>query len=104
MDGIRTFDVETQRSLENLETKTIYPASDIILTEEDFARAEDRLNSLLEMVDISEQKSHLEEVLSDIKIGYHASRYWEISFPLYEKRMDPFRLPTKRVSYLLIIL
>ena len=85
VDGIRTFDVETQRSLENLETVTIYPASDIILTEEDFARAEDRLNSLLEMVDISEQKSYLEEVLSDIKIGYRHPDIGKFLSLFYEK-------------------
>ena len=85
VDGIRTFDVETQRSLENLETVTIYPASDIILTEEDFARAEDRLNSLLETVDISEQKSYLEEELSDIKIGYRHPDIGKFLSLFYEK-------------------
>ena len=34
LDSIRTFDVESQRSIENLESVSIYPATEIILSKE----------------------------------------------------------------------
>lgn len=39
VDGIRQFDAETQKSLSNIEQVTISPADELILSEEDFARA-----------------------------------------------------------------
>ena len=33
IDSIRSFDVESQRSIENLEEITIYPATEMLLTE-----------------------------------------------------------------------
>ena len=38
IDSIRSFDAESQRSIENLEEITIYPASELILTENTIAR------------------------------------------------------------------
>ena len=38
IDSIRSFDAESQRSIENLEEITIYPASELILTEDTIAR------------------------------------------------------------------
>ena len=38
IDGIRSFDVESQRSIENLESLYIYPASEMILDEERIAK------------------------------------------------------------------
>ena len=39
VDGIREFDAETQKSLSNVDQVTIYPADELILSEEDFTRA-----------------------------------------------------------------
>ncbi len=39
VDSIRSFDVESQRSIENLEAVTIYPASELLADEEGIARA-----------------------------------------------------------------
>lgn len=35
IDSIRSFDVESQRSIENLESIEIYPAAELILTEQE---------------------------------------------------------------------
>ena len=43
MDSIRTFDPESQRSVERLETLSIYPASELILTEDEVENGSRRL-------------------------------------------------------------
>ena len=40
VDGIRTFEVETQLSKENQTNLTIFPASDILLREKDYQRGQ----------------------------------------------------------------
>ena len=47
VDSIRTFDSETQRSHKKLEEVLIGPATELLLTEEDFARAHNRLENAL---------------------------------------------------------
>ncbi|SFK57551.1 transcription-repair coupling factor (superfamily II helicase) [Halobacillus dabanensis] len=47
VDSIRTFDSETQRSHKKLDEVLIGPATELLLTEEDFARAHDRLENAL---------------------------------------------------------
>ena len=43
IDSIRSFDVESQRSIENLERVRIYPASEVVLPQESIARGLERL-------------------------------------------------------------
>ena len=43
IDGIRQFDSDSQKSLDNLEHIIVSPADDIILTREDYQRAEKAL-------------------------------------------------------------
>lgn len=43
IDSIRSFDVESQRSVENLDQVRIYPATELIYTEKDAARARKRI-------------------------------------------------------------
>lgn len=85
IDSIRTFDVEKQTSLEHIDEITIYPASDVILTKEDFSRASNILSTLLEKVDITEQSSYLEEVLADINTGYRHPDIRKFLSILYKK-------------------
>lgn len=47
VDSIRTFDSETQRSHKKLDEVIIGPATELLLKEEDFARAHDRLENAL---------------------------------------------------------
>lgn len=90
IDGIRTFDIEKQTSLENLDAITIYPASEILLTDEDFTRATANLEKLIEKLDISEQKSYLEEVLADMRTGYRHPDIGKFLSILYEKEWTIF--------------
>lgn len=85
IDGIRTFDVEKQTSLENLENITIYPASEIILTSSDYSRAADSLSNWIEKSQVAEQKSYLEEVLADFKSEYRHPDSQKFLSILYEK-------------------
>ena len=55
LDGIRTFDLETQVSQENWQQVLILPASEMLLTKTDFARGHERLTQAL---------SHLSESAS----------------------------------------
>ena len=43
IDSIRSFDVESQRSIENLERVRIYPASEVVLPQESISRGLERL-------------------------------------------------------------
>ncbi|MBN8237489.1 transcription-repair coupling factor [Halobacillus kuroshimensis] len=47
VDSIRTFDSETQRSHQKVEAVTIGPATELLLTSEDFTRAHHRLENAL---------------------------------------------------------
>ncbi|RDY67252.1 transcription-repair coupling factor [Halobacillus sp. SY10] len=47
VDSIRTFDSETQRSHDKLDAIQIGPATELLLKDEDFARAHDRLENAL---------------------------------------------------------
>ena len=48
VDGIREFDAETQKSLSNVDQVIIYPADELILSEEDFTRASTAFEKYLE--------------------------------------------------------
>ncbi|MGT2907593.1 transcription-repair coupling factor [Streptococcus dentiloxodontae] len=69
IDGIRTFDTESQKSLEILEKIVLSPADDIILTEENFTRAIDSLEKAVAKINGAHQ-SYLEEILSVTREGY----------------------------------
>ncbi|SEB20094.1 transcription-repair coupling factor (superfamily II helicase) [Thalassobacillus cyri] len=67
VDSIRTFDSESQRSQEKLDQVTIAPATELLITEEDFTRASHRLGEALshslKKLTKSEAKSRLTEVI-----------------------------------------
>ena len=63
IDGIRQFDSDSQKSLDNLEHVIVSPADDIILTREDYQRAEKALESEVSKSE-GPHKAYLEEVLS----------------------------------------
>ena len=43
MESIRSFDVQSQRSIEKLSSITIYPACELILTEEQLKKGMERI-------------------------------------------------------------
>lgn len=67
IDGIRVFDPESQISTENISQVLIHPASDILLADEDFLRAQKKLEEALRVCQDSHLKSYLEEILLDVK-------------------------------------
>ena len=56
VDSIRTFDLESQRSVEQLEKITIYPASEMVLTKDRIERG---------MEKISREEKKFEKALRD---------------------------------------
>ena len=67
IDGIRKFDTESQLSKESLSQVQIFPASDVLLTEEDYLRGQKFLEHEIEKTLSPTLKSYLEEVYSSSK-------------------------------------
>ena len=67
IDGIREFDAETQLSKESRPEISIYPASDILLTAEDYHRGQEFLEKEIDKTLSPTVKSYLEEVFSCAK-------------------------------------
>ena len=66
IDGIRIFDPESQRSVENVEEVQLKAVSDLLLQEEDFIRGQQQIEQLQEQSANEEFKSYLAEILGDI--------------------------------------
>ncbi|HEV1520499.1 TPA: transcription-repair coupling factor, partial [Streptococcus pneumoniae] len=64
IDGIRSFEVETQLSKENKIELTIFPASDMLLREKDYQRGQSALEKQISKTLSPILKSYLEEILS----------------------------------------
>lgn len=64
IDSIRSFDVESQRSIENMETLLIYPAAEMVLDEE-------RIQEGLKKID-REHKAYAEELKKNFKTEEYA--------------------------------
>lgn len=69
VDGIRQFDAQTQKSLSNVEQVTIYPADELILSEEDFARASQAFEKYLETAK-DDQQAYLSELYAATQEQY----------------------------------
>ena len=67
IDGIREFDADTQLSKESRLEISIYPASDILLTVEDYNRGQQFLEHEIDKTISPTLKSYLEEVFSCAK-------------------------------------
>ncbi|MGT2713171.1 transcription-repair coupling factor [Streptococcus pluranimalium] len=95
IDGIRIFDSESQKSLDNLEDVTISPATDIILEQGDFERATIKLEEELDKSLNDDLKNYLTDVLSVTKDGYrHKDIRRFLSF-FYQKNYSLFDYFTK---------
>lgn len=64
IDGVRSFEVETQLSKENKTELTIFPASDMLLREKDYQRGQSALEKQISKTLSPILKSYLEEILS----------------------------------------
>ncbi len=67
IDGIRIFDSESQTSIENLNQVLIHPANDILLSDEDYLRAQKKIEEAVKASQDNHLKSYLEEILQDVK-------------------------------------
>ncbi|MCC9952575.1 transcription-repair coupling factor, partial [Streptococcus agalactiae] len=84
IDGIRQFDIDTQKSLKQLESVQISPVDDIILQDADFERAKKKLEGYL--VTASEvQRTYLSEVLSTTENHFKHSDIRRFLSIFYEK-------------------
>ena len=67
IDGIRIFDSESQTSIENLNQVLIHPANDILFADEDYLRAQKKIEEAVKASQDSRLKSYLKEILQDVK-------------------------------------
>lgn len=84
VDSIRYFDAESQRSLEKIDNKTVGPATELILTQEDMMagvnRLEDALTQSLKKLKSSEEKEKLlEYVQEDLERLKNLERFQEMN-------------------------
>lgn len=85
IDGIRIFDPDSQKSVGSCEEVVLLPASEMLLTEEDFQRAVKKLQLASGVAQSEEQISYLKEVMTDFQSAYrHPDSRKFLSF-LYEK-------------------
>ena len=89
IDGIRQFDSDSQKSLDNLEHVIVSPADDIILTREDYQRAEKALESAVSKAE-GPHKAYLEEVLSVTIDGYRHKDLRKFLSLFYDKAYTLF--------------
>ncbi|HEW5339310.1 TPA: transcription-repair coupling factor [Streptococcus pneumoniae] len=90
IDGIRSFEVETQLSKENKTELTIFPASDMLLREKDYQRGQSALEKQISKTLSPILKSYLEEILSSFhQKQSHADSRKFLSF-CYDKTWTVF--------------
>lgn len=84
IDGIRFFDIDSQRSLQEIDTIIVTPASDFILSQLDFERGINKLSSITYEND--KQKSYFEELISAAKHHYYHPDLRKFSEFFYEEQ------------------
>lgn len=82
IDSIREFNIETQRSIKNIETATIYPAHEYILDEP----AEKTCKKIKEKYKNSKKQDIIEEDIEQIKTGNYISKIDKYFDCFYEKQ------------------
>lgn len=90
VDGIRSFEVETQLLKENKTELTIFPASDILLREKDYQRGQSALEKQISKTLSPILKSYLEEILSSFHQKQIHSDSRKFSSLCYEKTWTVF--------------
>ena len=92
MIGIREFDADTQLSKESLSEISIYPASDILLSIEDYHRGQQFLEHEIDKTISPTLKSYLEEVFSCAKEQVLHADIRKFLSVFYKKTVDLDRL------------
>ncbi|HEX0542233.1 TPA: transcription-repair coupling factor [Streptococcus pneumoniae] len=90
IDGIRSFEVETQLSKENKTELTIFPASDMLLREKDYQRGQSALEKQISKTLSPILKSYLEEILSSFHQKQSHADSRKFLFLCYDKTWTVF--------------
>ncbi|VKM50254.1 transcription-repair coupling factor [Streptococcus pneumoniae] len=90
IDGIRSFEVETQLSKENKTELTIFPASDMLLREKDYQRGQSALEKQISKTLSPILKSYLEEILSSFHQKQSHADYRKFLSLCYDKTWTVF--------------
>ncbi|VNO17374.1 transcription-repair coupling factor [Streptococcus pneumoniae] len=90
IDGIRSFEVETQLSKENKTELTIFPASDMLLREKDYQRRQSALEKQISKTLSPILKSYLEEILSSFHQKQSHADSWKFLSLCYDKTWTVF--------------
>ena len=98
IDGIRYFDVESQRSLEQLESVQLQAASDFILSASEFRCGYERLSDIIKVTEDAHLKSYLEELREAAKNGYYHDDLRKFSNLFYEQEITLFDYFPKNVQ------
>lgn len=101
IDGIRYFDVETQRSVEQLDSLVIKPANDFILSDEEFDKGVKKLYKVIDKSDDDVFKSYLEEVVSAASNRYYHQDLRKFAEFFYKKETTLFDYFPKNVQFFL---
>lgn len=98
VDTIRSFDVDSQRSLAILEQLEIYPASDFILTEIEFDKGVKKLTNLVnELTDLS-TRSYMEEIIAAASNHYYHKDLRKFAEYFYDKPSSLFDYLPKNIQ------
>lgn len=85
VDTIRFFDVESQRSLQEIDNLEIYPASDLTFSSGDFTRGVKQLSTLTKNVKDDHSRSYFDEILSAAHNHYFHKDLRKFAEYFYEK-------------------
>ncbi|MFC4651654.1 transcription-repair coupling factor [Lactococcus nasutitermitis] len=85
VDTIRSFDVESQRSLTSLSTLEIYPANDFLLTADEFTHGVNLLTKLSKKVTDEKEKSYFDELIAASSNHYYHQDLRKFAEYFYEK-------------------
>ncbi|WEV60685.1 transcription-repair coupling factor [Streptococcaceae bacterium ESL0729] len=86
VDGIRFFDVESQRSLQQIDSFEIKAASDFILDDAEFSRGLKKLKEVHEKTTDLKVRSYLEEIIAASKNSHYHRDLRKFSEFFYEKK------------------
>ncbi|CDG05606.1 transcription-repair coupling factor [Lactococcus lactis] len=98
VDTIRSFDVESQRSLTSLERLEIYPASDFILTDKEFDKGAKSLTEMTNLLTDPSAKSYMEEVISAAQNHYYHKDLRKFAEYFYDKKTSLLNYFPKNVQ------
>lgn len=78
VDSLRSFDLASQRSIENITTVKIIPASDFLVAKEDLVAAGERVNKVWQQkqakINDTKQKKRLEQTITELSAAWQSGQ------------------------------